>query len=100
MMPKERAPGHGRAHRYAWAYAVAAGAWTVAHVLGLLGALSQYTFVLLTLAAMVATVIGVRKFRPEHRWPFVAVIVGLALFVAGGAARQSMATLGNLTASR
>ena len=99
-MPNDRAPSNARAHRFAWAYAVAAGTWTVAHVLGLLGGLSQYTFVLLTIAAMVATVVGVRKFRPVLRWPFVAVIVGLLLFVAGGAARQSMETLGNLTASR
>ena len=99
-MPNEPAPRHGRARMYPWLYAIVGGAWIAAHVTGLLGGVAQYTFVLLTLSSMVATVIGVRSFRPSHRWPFVVILGGFFLFVAGGAARQSMSTIGNLTSSR
>jgi diguanylate cyclase len=85
---------------YPWIYAIVGGAWIAAHVTGLLGGFAQYTFVLLTLSSMVATVVGVRMFRPSHRWPFVAILGGFFLFVAGGAAREAMNTIGNLTASR
>ena len=99
-MPNEPAPRHGRARMYPWIYAIVGGAWIAAHVTGLLGGFAQYTFVLLTLSSMVATVVGVRMFRPSHRWPFVAILGGFFLFVAGGAAREAMNTIGNLTASR
>ena len=85
---------------YPWVFAATGGAWIAAHALGLLGGLSQYTFVLLILASMVATVVGARAFRPSHRWPFVVIMIGFFLFVAGGAARESLNTLGDLSAGR
>src|SRR4051794_36125893 len=99
-MPNEAGPRHTRGPMSAWAFAAGGGAWIAAHAFGLLGSLSQYTFVLLILASMVATVVGARAFRPSHRWPFVVIMVGFFLFVAGGAARESLDTLGNLTAGR
>ncbi|HUK64103.1 MAG TPA: hypothetical protein VLV15_12240, partial [Dongiaceae bacterium] len=89
-----------RTRAHPWVFAGVGGAWILAHVTGLLGSLSQYTFVLLVIAAMVATVVGARAFRPTHRWPFIVIMCGFVLFVAGGAARESMHTLGDLTASR
>ncbi len=99
-MPTERAPRHGKMRVHAGAYAAVGGAWMAAHATGLLGGAAQYTFVLLTISAMVATVIGARTFRPSHRWPFVVIMFGFVLFVAGGAARESLHTLGDLSASR
>ena len=99
-MPNEAGLRSGSTRAYPYVFAGLGGAWIAAHVTGLLGSLSQYTFVLLVLASMVATVIGARAFRPSHRWPFVVIMLGFVLFVAGGAARESMHTLGNLTASR
>ena len=43
---------------------------------------------------------GARAFHPSHRWPFVVIMFGFVLFVAGGAARESLHTLGDLSASR
>ena len=99
-MPNDQGPRHGRGPTYAWAFAAGGGAWIAAHALGLLGSFSEYTFVLLILASMVATVVGARAFRPSHRWPFVVIMVGFFLFVAGGAARESLKTLGDLSAGR
>ena len=67
---------------------------------GLLGSASQYTFVLLVLSSIAATVAGARAFDPSHRWPFVVIMFGFVMFVAGGAAGESLHTLGDLSASR
>src|ERR1700712_5151274 len=99
-MPNEAGPRYGRGPTSAWVFAAVGGGWIAAHALGLLGSLSQYTFVLLIIASMVATVIGARAFRPSHRWPFVVILVGFFMFVLGGAARESLGTLGDLTAGR
>jgi GGDEF domain-containing protein len=99
-MPNQPAVRAGKALKYPWVYAAVGGGWIAAHATGLLGSLSQYTFVLLTISAMVATVIGARSFRPSHRWPFVVIMFGFVMFVAGGAARDSLHTLGNLSGSR
>src|SRR4051794_8194312 len=99
-MPIDAARRQQRTRVYIRIYAVVGGAWMVAHATGLLGSASQYTFVLLTLSAIAATVVGSRAFVPSHRWPFVVIMVGFVLFVAGGAARESLQTLGDLSASR
>ncbi|MGO9876461.1 MAG: putative bifunctional diguanylate cyclase/phosphodiesterase [Acidimicrobiia bacterium] len=81
-------------------YAGCGAVWMVAYVTGVLGSLGESTFVLFTLSAMVATLIGLRVHRPHRRWPFVLILCGFVLFVAGGAARESLHTLGNLSSSR
>ncbi len=99
-MPVERVSRRSRSQAWAWGYAAVGGAWTLAHAAGLLGPLALYTFVLLTISAMGATVLGMRWFRPTNAWTFVVITFGFVLFVAGGAARQSLQTLGDLSASR
>ena len=99
-MPIDAARRQARTRVYIRIYAVVGGAWMFAHAAGLLGGASQYTFVLLTFSAIVATVIGSRAFEPSHRWPFVVIMIGFVLFVVGGAARESLQTLGDLSASR
>jgi diguanylate cyclase (GGDEF)-like protein len=84
----------------AYLYAGFGGLWTVAYVTGLLGAMGQSTFAVLTVSAMVATLVGVRAHHPYRRWPFLFILFGFVLFVAGGAARDTMHTLGNLSSTR
>ncbi len=99
-MPIDPARRPARMRLYPWLYASIGGAWMFSHATGLLGGAAQYTFVLLTVSAIAATVAGARAFQPSHRWPFVVIMFGFVLFVAGGAARESLHTLGNLSASR
>jgi len=99
-MGKERPKGLQLGTLPARVYAIAGGLWTLGYMLGLLGAFASSTFVLLTLAAMIATVVTLWVYRPYRRWPFVLIIIGLVLFVAGGAARTSLNTLGDLSAGR
>jgi diguanylate cyclase (GGDEF)-like protein len=99
-MPIDVARRHARARVYPWLYASIGGAWMLAHATGLLGGAAQYTFVLLVLSSIAATVAGARAFHPTHRWPFVVIMFGFVMFVAGGAARESLHTLGDLSASR
>jgi diguanylate cyclase (GGDEF)-like protein len=68
--------------------------------LGLLGPLSASTFPLIGSATVVAFVVGIRRNQPVLWWGWAIVCFALVLFVAGGAAREEMHTLGNLTASR
>ena len=82
------------------AFAVVALAWVGAHAAGVLGALSQNTFVVLGLAAIVTTVVGVRRFRPGHAWVFALIASALALFLVGGAVRVELGTLGDISAGR
>ena len=99
-MGKERPTGLQLGTLPARVYAIVGGLWTLGYMLGVLGPFASSTFVLLTLAAMIATVVGLWVYRPYRRWPFVLIIVGLVLFVAGGAARTSLNTLGDLSAGR
>jgi diguanylate cyclase (GGDEF)-like protein len=52
------------------------------------------------LVALVAVLVSVRKRRPSAKWPWLCLASAFALFLADGATRSSLHTLGNLTASR
>jgi diguanylate cyclase (GGDEF)-like protein len=71
-----------------------------AHALGVLGPLSDLTFLIFGIGALGAMIVGVRRYRPRLRWPWWCISVALVLFVIGGAAREYLGTLGNLTATR
>ena len=86
-MPNEPAPRHGRARMYPGLRDRGRSLDRRARHRAP-GRIAQYTFVLLTLSSMVATVIGGVRSVPSHRWPFVVILGGFFLFVAGGAARQ------------
>ena len=81
-------------------FAAIGGLWAGADAFGLLGPLESLTFVLLGVATIAATVVGVRRYRPGLRWPWVLMCSALVVFVVGGAARMDLHTLGNTSASR
>lgn len=74
--------------------------WTLAHVLGLLGPLAEDTFAILGLGAVITTVVGVRRYRPAKVWVFAMLVAAMMLFLAGGALRQQLGTVADLSASR
>jgi len=74
--------------------------WTILHVSGALGAWGESTFVVLGLTAVVASIVGIRRWRPRPRWPWVMILAGLVLFLVGGFARVSFETLGDLSTDR
>jgi diguanylate cyclase (GGDEF)-like protein len=67
---------------------------------GALGSLSAGTFSIVGAATVAAFVVGIWRNHPAVRWAWMIVCVALILFVAGGAAREMLNTLGNLTSSR
>ncbi|HSH61859.1 MAG TPA: EAL domain-containing protein [Acidimicrobiales bacterium] len=75
-------------------------ALAVVHASGILGPLQGVTFVLLGMAAIVSTIVGVRRHRPALRWPWALICGALTLFVVGGAAREGLQTLGNISSDR
>jgi diguanylate cyclase (GGDEF)-like protein len=74
--------------------------WLCAHALGLLGPLAVATFPLLNIGALVTILLGVRYNRPDVAWPWYSLAAAIALFFAGGIARETMGTLGLITSSR
>ncbi len=58
------------------------------------------TFVLLSGAALVATLYGVRTYKPRLRWPFYGTSIALVFFLVGSGMRESLGTLGDLTSNR
>ena len=83
----------------ATAYLLVGGAVAVAAACGLF-APSEYALSGIGIATLVALVTSVAVRRPSHIWPWAAVALALALFMAGGLARAILHTMGNLTASR
>src|SRR4051812_14142151 len=94
---KRTGSGDGRTAR---AVLVAGVALTALHASGALGPLSDYTFVLLGVGAVAATIVGVRANKPALRWPFWIIAGSFVLFVVGGAVRIELGTLGDLTSHR
>ena len=80
--------------------ALIGGVWLALHVAGLLGSAADATFGLLGLAAIVGTLVGLRRWKPEPRWPWIALLVALMLFLVGGILREAHGTLGDLTDQR
>ena len=103
-MPSERGASaaaiRDRGGRASLGFAVVGGIWAAAHGLGILGPLENATFVLIGAATVVATVCGVRWYRPRVRWPWWLICGSLIVFLVGGAARAGAAHAGNLTATR
>jgi diguanylate cyclase (GGDEF)-like protein len=81
-------------------FGIAGSAWVIVGCLGVLGPLSTSTFSIVGSATVVAFIIGIRRNRPAVPWGWAIICLALVLFVAGGAAREWLHTLGNLTASR
>ena len=74
--------------------------WVVLHASGLLGAHASLTFVLLATASIAATLAGIYRWRPAPAWPWLLTLGAFVLFLVGGAARQLLGTLGDLSSTR
>lgn len=79
---------------------LAGSAVVVANAAGLFGAVEASMFVALSAVAVVATVTGLRWYRPALRWPWWFISAALVLFLFGGAARQHVHSLGDLSPGR
>ncbi len=69
-------------------------------VSGLLGTAEPTAMFVVGVATLCALVFSVRRHRPALSWPWWAISASLALFLAGGALRFDLHTLGNITARR
>ena len=79
---------------------VLGGAWVLLHTLGLLDRDSTITFGLLGLITAVATAVGVLRWKPQPRWPWITMLAAEILALVGGALRVAFGTLGDLTTHR
>ena len=55
---------------------------------------------LLAAASIVATLAGIYRWRPTPSWPWLLTLGAFVLFLVGGAARQLLGTLGDLSSTR
>src|SRR5512143_847114 len=74
--------------------------WVGLHASGALGSHAGLTFVLLAAASIVATTVGILWWRPSPSWPWLLTLGAFVLFLVGGAARQALGTLGDLSSTR
>ena len=75
-------------------------AWVVLLSTGALGAVEAATFAALGAVAVITTITGLRWYRPALRWPWWCICAALVLFLIGGAAREELGTLGDLSSHR
>jgi diguanylate cyclase len=75
-------------------------AWVLAIASGILGSAADLTFVLLGIGAPIAMVIGIRRYHPAGRGPWIAMGCALIMFLAGVGLRVSFNTLGDLSSTR
>ena len=86
--------------RAAFLVALAGICWLAVHASGILGEAGDSTFALLGVAAIAGTVVGLRRWKPDPRWPWIAFLAGLMLFLVGGVLREAHGTLGDLSDQR
>jgi diguanylate cyclase (GGDEF)-like protein len=72
----------------------------VAVLAGTVNATSSLVLSLTAIAAPVATVVAIRRYRPRPAWPWWSMVVGFVLFICDGFMRVRLNTLGNLTHTR
>jgi len=75
-------------------------AWVVLLSTGALGGAEASMFVALGAVAVITTITGLRWYRPTLRWPWWCICIALGLFLVGGAAREELGTLGDLSSHR
>jgi diguanylate cyclase (GGDEF)-like protein len=68
--------------------------------LGVLGPFTDDAFLIFGAGAVVAAVVGLRRHRPDVRWPWMLIASALVVFVVGGGVRQAFGSLGDLSSER
>ncbi len=81
-------------------FLVTGGALAFAAAAGAFGALEPAALTLIAVATLTALVASVWVRRPSRIWPWAAIALALALFMAAGAMRSMLGTLGDLTETR
>jgi diguanylate cyclase (GGDEF)-like protein len=91
-----------RATNLQWYAGAAALVWVALHAAGVLDplGLERITFALLAVLATVGSLIGIARWRPSPRWPWLAAVGALPLFALGGAFRVMNESLGQLHEGR
>lgn len=74
--------------------------WVLLQAVGLFGVVHDATLILLFGGCVAAMVYGVRHYQPTPRWPWALAATAFTLFFFGGLARQTINTLGDLSADR
>ena len=74
--------------------------WVILLGAGALGAAEASTFAALGAVAVITTITGLRWYRPALRWPWWCICAALVLFLIGGAVREQLGTLGDLSSHR
>jgi len=72
----------------------------VAVIFGLFQITDQWVLGLAGVAAPIATIVGVTRYRPKPLWPWMMILGAFVLFIADGIMRAKLNTLGNLTIHR
>ena len=72
----------------------------VAVIFGSLRITDQWVLGLAGVAAPIATIVGVTRYRPKPVWPWLMILGAFVLFIADGVMRTRLNTLGNLTIHR
>ncbi|MEZ5265299.1 MAG: EAL domain-containing protein [Acidimicrobiales bacterium] len=81
-------------------FTAAAVSWTALASAGLLGPAEACTFVVIAVATLTASALGVRRYRPAPRWPWIGLAAALVLFLVGGGVRQAVGSYGDLSPGR
>ena len=84
-------------NRTPWVSAVAFATLIAAHGTGLLG---SFTYPLVIIGAIVCACIGLRRHRPNVRWPWWSLVLTGVLWTIAGVAREATGATGDLTANR
>jgi diguanylate cyclase (GGDEF)-like protein len=74
--------------------------WIFLAAFGVLGSLSDATFAVLGVVAVISVGYGIRRWRPDPAWPWICIGAALALWLVGGFLRQYLGTLGDLSSHR
>jgi hypothetical protein len=72
----------------------------VAHAAGLAGPFGDSIFTLVGAAALASAITGLVRNKPSLRWSWTMMCLAMVLFLVGGAVREALGTVGNITGSR
>jgi diguanylate cyclase len=86
--------------RVAYVVIGAGVALVLALAVGLLEPIADAAFLILGSGAVVATAVGLRRHRPDVRWPWMIIAAALVVFLVGGGVREAFGSLGDLSANR